>query len=116
MQGSTFDAFVDQLKTVKSTLPVIEDEIGDTWIYGGASSSLCSLQAQTHGSLVAERCIVASDPLKLAQFREILRLRRRCLVERKCAPADAALREFDRILTKVGEHTWGLDVKVHVRY
>lgn len=55
---------------------------------------------------------VASDPLKLAQFREVLRLRRACLAARRCSPSDAAFREFDRLLTKVGEHTWGVDVKV----
>ncbi|ELR18406.1 uncharacterized protein ACA1_138180 [Acanthamoeba castellanii str. Neff] len=88
VQGSTFDEFVEQLKTVRTSLPVIESEIGDTWIYG-----------------------VASDPLKLAQFREVLRLRRACLAARSCSPSDAAFREFDRLLTKVGEHTWGVDVK-----
>jgi hypothetical protein len=35
VQGSTFDEFVEQLKTVRTSLPVIESEIGDTWIYGG---------------------------------------------------------------------------------
>jgi hypothetical protein len=35
VQGSTFDEFVEQLNTVRSSLPVIESEIGDTWIYGG---------------------------------------------------------------------------------
>jgi hypothetical protein len=39
VQGSTFDAFVDQLKTAKASLPVIESEIGDTWIHGGALHS-----------------------------------------------------------------------------
>ncbi len=59
-------------------------------------------------------CAVASDPLKLAQFREVLRVRRACLAARSCSFSDAAFREFDRLLTKVGEHTWGVDVKVQL--
>jgi hypothetical protein len=32
--ASTYDSFVEQLLTVKSTLPVVSGEFGDTWIYG----------------------------------------------------------------------------------
>jgi hypothetical protein len=64
--------------------------------------------------LVGHACTVASDPLKLAQFREVLRLRRACVAARDCSSSDAAFRNFNRLLTKVGEHTWGVDVKVAV--
>ena len=119
-QGSTFDEFVEQLNTVRSSLPVIESEIGDTWIYGGKAYH--QHHHQTHRFLtpnfdtasVVVLCAVASDPLKLAQFREVLRVRRACLDARSCSFSDAAFREFDRLLTKVGEHTWGVDVKVQL--
>jgi hypothetical protein len=119
VQGSTFDEFVEQLNTVRSSLPVIESEIGDTWIYGGKAYHQHH-HRQTHRFLtpncdtasVVVLCAVASDPLKLAQFREVLRVRRACLAARSCSFSDAAFREFDRLLTKVGEHTWGVDVKV----
>jgi hypothetical protein len=86
--ASTYDNFVKQLATVKSQLPVITEEIGDTWIHG-----------------------VQSDPLRVAQFRMILRLRRECLKSGQCDPKDPRIQNFNRLLIKVTEHTWGLDVK-----
>ncbi len=53
VQASTLDAFAEQLLTQADQLPVIESEIGDTWIHG-----------------------VGSDPGKVAAFRSLLRRRR----------------------------------------
>jgi hypothetical protein len=72
------------------------------------------MDCDSHARLVCHACTVASDPLKLAQFREVLRLRRACVAARDCSSSDAAFRNFNRLLTKVGEHTWGVDVKVAV--
>ncbi|KDD76565.1 hypothetical protein H632_c180p0, partial [Helicosporidium sp. ATCC 50920] len=60
---------------------VLEDEIGDTWIYG-----------------------VASDPLKMREYRELLRVRRRASDEER---ASKAYKLFTRQLLKLPEHTWG---------
>ena len=72
----------------RNSLPVVTSEIGDTWIHG-----------------------VASDPLKLARYREVARLRQGWLKQGKFAigdPTDVALL---RHLLLEAEHTWGTDTK-----
>jgi hypothetical protein len=61
VRASTFDAFVRELKKHKKSLEVVEQEIGDTWIHG-----------------------VASDPVKMQQYRAIMRMRTQCLVSESC--------------------------------
>lgn len=88
---SSFDEFVSRLQnsSVYPTLPLITSEIGDTWIHG-----------------------VQSDPLKVAQYREILRSRKACVEYFEfCDITEAQLTNFSRILMKGSEHTWGGDVK-----
>ncbi len=73
-------------------LPVITEEIGDTWIHG-----------------------TGSDPWKIARFRELMRFRQQCLNEGSFiafSPEDMA---FSVPLSMVAEHTWGLDVKSHLK-
>jgi hypothetical protein len=72
----------------RGSLPVLTGEIGDTWIHG-----------------------VASDPRKLARYREVARLRRSWLAQGTLAvgdPTDVAL--LRHLLLEV-EHTWGTDTK-----
>jgi hypothetical protein len=88
VQASTMDTFAAQLRQVKNSLPVVELEIGDTWIHGAGT-----------------------DPRKEAEYRELSRLRRAWL-ERGVSPA--RLKTFSRKLLCVPEHTWGLDVKTHL--
>jgi hypothetical protein len=72
----------------RSGLPVVTQEIGDTWIYG-----------------------VSSDPLKLARFREVARLRRAWLAQGKFELGDGIdIALLRRLLLEV-EHTWGRDTK-----
>lgn len=89
--ASTMDAFAARLLTIRDHLPVVTQEIGDTWIHG-----------------------VGSDPQKVAAFRALLRLRRGWLADGRAAPDDLQLRRFERTLLLVPEHTWGLDVKTHL--
>ena len=72
----------------RSSLPVLTGEIGDTWIHG-----------------------VASDPLKLARFREVARLRQNWLAQGKFAVGDATDVALLRHLLLEVEHTWGTDTK-----
>ena len=51
---------------------------------------------------------VPSDPLKNAQFREAARQRLVCVEAGECDPSSAEMRAFDRLLTQVPEHTWGV--------
>ena len=72
-------------------LPVITDEIGDTWIHG-----------------------VATDPLKVAAFRRLCRLRSEWLDQGLLVAAKGIDRAFGENLLLVAEHTWGMDIKTHL--
>ncbi len=72
----------------QNNFPAVKQEIGDTWIHG-----------------------VASDPLKLARYREVARLRQAWLAQQKMQAGDATdLALLRRLLLEV-EHTWGTDTK-----
>lgn len=76
------------MNALRDPLPVITEEIGDTWIYG-----------------------VASDPLKVSRYRELARLRRDWIADGEFEvgdPTDVAL--LRRLLLEP-EHTWGTDTK-----
>jgi hypothetical protein len=72
----------------RASLPVVTGEIGDTWIHG-----------------------VASDPLKVARYREVSRLRRDWIAQGKLAVGDATDVALLRQLLLEVEHTWGTDTK-----
>jgi hypothetical protein len=72
----------------RDCLPVLTNEIGDTWIHG-----------------------VASDPVKVARYREIARLRQTWLSDGKFAVGDATDVALLRNLLLEVEHTWGTDTK-----
>lgn len=90
--ASTMDAFARGLLPIKPSLPVITQEIGDTWIHGAGT-----------------------DPNKMAQYRELLRLRRRWCASQPPANLAPEIADFSRALLLVPEHTWGLDIKTHLR-
>jgi hypothetical protein len=89
--ASTLDAFAERLLEFAPQLPAVTGEIGDTWIHG-----------------------VGTDPKKVAAFRELSRLRRRWLAEGRVRPDNPHLDAFSRALIMVPEHTWGMDVKLHL--
>lgn len=75
-------------KNSKDFLPVVTQEIGDTWIWG-----------------------VASDPKKIAEFRVLMNLRNKWIQEGLLLSGDRIDQKFTESLLLVTEHTWGLDVK-----
>lgn len=87
--GSTFEAYIDSLMSrpdIIAKLPIMTQEMGDTWTYGSSS-----------------------DPLKTAQTRIMQRLRTECLeVNKQCSLQSNAFFNFSRFLVKCGEHTFGL--------
>lgn len=89
--ASTLDAFAAALIPLAERFPLVESEIGDTWIHG-----------------------VGTDPAKVARYRELLRLRSRWIAEGRLAPASEAYRSFMGSLLMVPEHTWGLDFKKYL--
>jgi hypothetical protein len=89
--ASTLDAYAAELAKVKPALPVVTAEIGDTWIHG-----------------------VGTDPKKVAQFRALQRLRQSWLVDGLVNPGDPPVFAFSQGLLATAEHTWGMDIKVHL--
>ena len=89
--ASTLDAFASALLPLKSSLPVFTGEIGDTWIHG-----------------------VGTDPQKVARFRLLQRLRRAWLADEAVDASEPRMFAFSQRLLAVAEHTWGLDIKVHL--
>ncbi len=92
IMGSTLDAFARKLDPIKASLPVITQELGDTWIHG-----------------------VGTDPAKISQFRALLRLRAEWLEHHRIDPQSSSFKAFSRFLLMVPEHTWGLDMKTHLK-
>jgi len=72
----------------RGNLPVVTQEIGDSWIHG-----------------------VASDPLKVARYREVARLRERWIGQGKFHIGDATDVALLRSVLLEAEHTWGTDTK-----
>ena len=70
---------------------MVSGEIGDTWIHG-----------------------TGTDPGKVSQYRELLRLRRSWLAEGRLTIDSPVYRDFSRALLQVPEHTWGMDEKTHL--
>ena len=88
VEASTLNDFAKELHMVRSVLPVVTQEIGDSWIHG-----------------------VGSDPLKVAQFRELLRMRKAWLIDAPALKSDKRFDRFQRKLMMIPEHTWGMDEK-----
>jgi hypothetical protein len=81
-------AIANAVEPYRDRLPIFTQEIGDTWIYGAPS-----------------------DPLKLARYREVARLRNEWIGGRKLAAGDPTdLAFLSGFLLEV-EHTWGTDTK-----
>lgn len=88
IRASTMDAFARRLEEVRHLLPVLREELGDTWIHGAAT-----------------------DPLKLAKLRVLERLRSSWHEQGQMAEGSAENKGLSEAMLLVAEHTWGLDVK-----
>lgn len=86
--SGTMDEFARVVLEHKDELPVVTEELGDTWIHG-----------------------VATDPYKTAAYYELLRLRDQWEAEEPEAVDSPAWRDFCSGLLMVCEHSWGRDVK-----
>ncbi|XP_025114212.1 uncharacterized protein LOC112576153 [Pomacea canaliculata] len=86
VQGSTLDDFVSALKASPTTFEPVTQEIGDTWIMG-----------------------VQSDPKKTAMYRAFVRAFADCITIGLCESDDPRITQAAFYLTKIPEHTWGLN-------
>ncbi|MBC2582305.1 DUF5054 domain-containing protein [Clostridium sp. DJ247] len=91
VKASTLDHYARALMEFRGQLPVVTDEIGDTWIHG-----------------------IATDPYKVSVFLELLRLKNRWIKEGRLEKDSNIYREFMRNLLMIPEHTWGLDFKKYL--
>ncbi len=91
IHASNMSEAADATDPVRNRLPVVTQEIGDTWIYG-----------------------VPSDPYKVARYREGARLRRQWIEEKKFASGDNTDLQFLRRFSLAIEHTWGTDTKTYL--
>lgn len=87
--ASDLNSFAGEVIKIKESLPVVHEEIGDTWIQG-----------------------VGADPWKASHFREISRIIKNRKGENPEVEKDVS--EVYRSLIMVPEHTWGMDIKMHL--
>ena len=88
VRAANLTEIANAIQPYRSQLPVFTQEIGDTWIYG-----------------------VASDPIKLARYRELLRLRAEWVTSGAIIPGDKQDLDFLQKFALAVEHTWGTDTK-----
>jgi hypothetical protein len=93
IKASNLNEVAAAVEQVRNKLPVVTGEVGDTWIYG-----------------------CASDPDKVARYREMSRLRQKWVAQGKFAIGDATDRNLLRNLLLAVEHTWGNDTKTYLDY
>ena len=88
VQASDLSTIANAVEPFRDHLPVVTQEIGDTWIYG-----------------------VPSDPVKVARYCEIARLRTQWIAQRKFQVGDPTDLAFLANFLLEVEHTWGTDTK-----
>lgn len=88
--AGTMDDFADIIWEHRDFLPVVEGEIGDTWIHGAAA-----------------------DPYKSASLRELMSLKRKWLKDGTMTRFSDEYNNFSDALLCIAEHTCGLDEKIY---
>ena len=65
------DEFAADIRQIRENLPIVESEIGDTWIHG-----------------------IATDPLKVSQFRRLMLLKEKWITDGLLTPDMPAYHSF----------------------
>ncbi|MGP8251790.1 MAG: DUF5054 domain-containing protein [Terracidiphilus sp.] len=86
--AANLSEMANALERHRGNLPVVTQEIGDTWIYG-----------------------CASDPLKVSRFRSLARLREKWIAQGNLKVGDETDLQLLRHVLLEAEHTWGTDTK-----
>lgn len=90
--ATTLNDVAEALLKMADQLPIITSEIGDSWIFGYASS-----------------------PLAMARYRELSRLYSKWLQNGKLSKDSDTAINFTVLLGLFAEHTWGIDHFVHLK-
>lgn len=88
--AGSIDDFADVIWEVRDKLPVLEGEMGDSWIHGAAT-----------------------DPYKSACLRTLMSLKRKWLSSGELNRESEEYREFSDALLCIAEHTCGMDSKTY---
>lgn len=88
VRASTMDEFTKKLIETKPKLPIVDEEIGDTWIHG-----------------------IGSDPLKMSEYYKLVELTEKWIKNGDLSVNDDKYLEYLSMLMLVPEHTWGMDIK-----
>lgn len=91
VKASTLNDFAVALQTQRENLPVVCEEMGDTWIHG-----------------------IGTDPAKIARYRQIIRLMNDWKKQKLSPSQLKEITAMKRALTLIPEHTWGLDLKTYL--
>ncbi len=92
IEATSLNTVAEALDAMRDRLPVVESEIGDTWIYGYGSA-----------------------PVRMARFRALNRLYADWIASGRLDPASDAAIDFAVRLGMIAEHTWGADIKSHLQ-
>ena len=79
------------MEPLRASLPIVTQEIGDTWIYGAPS-----------------------DPPKIARYREVARLRKEWIASNRLVKGGPVDQHMLARLALAPEHTWGTDTKRYI--
>lgn len=88
--AGTLDEFAEAIWEKREKLPILDCEIGDTWIHGSAA-----------------------DPYKSASLRTLMQLKRDWLADGSLIKDSDEYIGFTDALLCIGEHTCGMDNKMH---
>lgn len=91
VKASTLDAYAEALWQQRERLPVVREEIGDTWIHG-----------------------IASDPFRVRRLKQLLALKDKWLREGRLLASQPEYESFMEGVLMVCEHTWALDYKKYL--
>lgn len=91
VEASDIQTYARRLFTIKDRLPVVTEEIGDTWIHG-----------------------CGTDPYKVGCYCELLDLKERWLAEGRLSEESEEYRRFMTALLLIAEHTWSMDLKKYL--
>jgi hypothetical protein len=89
--ASTLNECARSVESIRAALPVVTQELGDTWIHG-----------------------TGTDPLKVARYRELCRARRSWIASGALEAGSPTDMRFSLPLLMIAEHTWGMDEKSHL--
>lgn len=89
--ASTISDVAETMLTLRDRLPVVTQEIGDTWIHG-----------------------VGTDPRKVRDYNELLRLKEKWLADGRLQKGSEVWHELMTNLMLIAEHTWSVDIKKYL--